>query len=200
MILLTLLLACGTSAPPSLPPPDAPQAASMLEPMPADSLYALGTALVDQHGREISLDVHRGHPVVISMFYASCPTACPMLIGDVKALEDSLDAAQRADLRVLLVSLDPARDTPERFAEVVEEHALDDTRWTLARVAPNDVRAVAAALGIRYRLAGDGEMNHSSILTLLDVQGRPLTRIEGLRRDAAPLREALARARPLGGG
>lgn len=161
-------------------------------PLPADSVYALDVPLVDQHGRDVDLAVHRGHPVVISMFYASCPMACPRLIADLQALERRLDDGQRDDLRVLLVSLDPERDTPAAMAEVVARHGVDDARWTLARTAPQDVRAVAAALGIRYRPAEDGEMNHSSILTVLDRDGRPLARLEGLERDPAPLLAALA--------
>ncbi len=135
--------------------------------------------------------MHRGHPVVVSMFYASCPTACPMLVRDIQAFEESLDADDRAGLRVLLVSLDPAQDTPERLAEVVEAHGLDDDRWTLVRPEPDAVREIAAALGIAYRPSPDGGMNHSSVLTLLDRDGVPVARLEGLQRDATPLRNAL---------
>jgi protein SCO1/2 len=125
------------------------------------------------------------------MFYASCPMACPMLIEDVRALERQVPDDARDDLRVLLVSLDPARDTPEALADVVRRHAIDGSRWTLARPAPDDVRLVAAVLGIAYRDDGAGGMNHSSILTLLDRDGRPVVRLEGLQRDPAPILEAL---------
>lgn len=164
-------------------------------PLPSSSLYNLHPALVDQHGHATALDVDRGHPTIVSMFYTSCPNACPLLISDIRALEASLSDADRADLRVLLVSLDPARDTPAAMAEVVAKHGVDDTRWTLVRSEPVEVREIAAALGIRYRPLADGEMNHSSLLTLLDVDGVPVERLEGLGRDPQPLREALRRAR-----
>ena len=187
--ILAAAAGCGSAAEP--PPP-------AVGPLPDDSVYALDVPLVDQHGREIDLAVHRGRPVVISMFYASCPMACPRLIADLQALEQRLDADTRGELRVLLVSLDPDRDTPEAMAEVVARHGLDDTRWTLARTAPDDVRAVAAALGVRYRPTGGGEMNHSSLLTLLDRDGRVLARLEGLERDPAPLLTALGATTPGG--
>ncbi|MCB9663575.1 MAG: SCO family protein [Alphaproteobacteria bacterium] len=179
----------------------APQAAEVetreplfaLDALPGDSLYQLTVDAVDQTGASRTLDAHRGHPVVVSMFYAHCPVACPMLIEDVKRFEETLDPEVRADLRVVLVSLDPARDTPEVLAEAVATHSIDAARWTLLRTPPGAVREVAAALGIRYRRAPDGEMNHSSILTLLDRRGVPVARVEGLQRDAAPLRDALAR-------
>ncbi len=196
--LLLTLLACGpersasdslTSSPQTVSAPG-PQADSL----PSDSVYHLQPALTNQDGHRVALSQYRGSPVVISMFYATCPTACPMLINDVKALEASLPAEDRAQLRVLLVSLDPA-DTPEALAEVLVRHDLDAARWTLVRTDEAAVREIAAALGISYRATGDGQMNHSALLTLLDVNGRPVSRLEGLQRDASPLREAMAKAR-----
>jgi protein SCO1/2 len=197
-LLVLALLACGTptEAPPAAAPTDpaaeAPAASGAASAaVPTDSLYQLHPTLTDQHGATVGLDVHRGHPVIVTMFYATCPEACPRLIGDLKALEAGLTDAERADLRVLLVSLDPEQDTAERLAEAVREHEVDDARWTLSRTDPDHVREVAAALGIRYRPTGDGEMNHSSLLTLLDRDGRPVAKLEGLDRDPAPLVEAL---------
>lgn len=191
MIPLLLLLACGAPEPLAAEPPASAVEGIDLDPLPDDSLYQLGLPLEDHRGQRIGLDVHRGHPVVVTMFYAWCPAACPMLIEDVKAFERALAPAERAGLRVLMVSLDPARDDPAKLAEAVATHGVDGARWTLARTAPEEVRTVAAALGIRYRAAPDGEMNHSSILTLLDAEGRPVARMEGLRRDPAPLLDAL---------
>src|SRR5262245_41551267 len=79
----------------------------------SDSVYELSASLVDQDGRRVGLDLFRGHPVLISMFYTTCPDACPLLIADLKRIEGELPAARRAALRVVLVSLDPKRDSPE---------------------------------------------------------------------------------------
>jgi protein SCO1/2 len=181
---LVLLAACG--APPPEPTWD-PSA-----PLPDASLYHLEVELVDQRGEAVGLDVHRGHPTIVSMFYASCPTACPMLIGDVKEVEQRLDPAVRADSRVLLVSLDPDRDDPEALSGVVRTHDLDGDRWTLARAELDGVRLVAAALDVRFRALADGEMSHSTVLIALDRDGVPVATLNGLRQDPTPLIEALS--------
>ncbi|MCA9299997.1 MAG: SCO family protein [Phycisphaerales bacterium] len=175
-----LLAACATSSTPAY---------DMTGPLPTESLYHLDVDLVDQHGNDVGLDVHRGHPTIISMFYASCPMACPMLIEDAKAFEAELSPEAREGARVLLVSLDPDRDSPDVLAGVVRTHALDDARWTLTRAELSDVRLVAAALDVRFRPLPDGEMNHSSILIALDRDGVPRASVEGLRQDTSPLRE-----------
>jgi protein SCO1/2 len=129
------------------------------------------------------------------MFYARCPRACPLLIEDVRALEARLPQADREDLRVLLVSLDPDNDTPEAMARVIERRGVDGARWVLARPRAQDVRPIAALLGISYRPGGDGEMDHSSILTLVDADGRVVARHEGVGQDASALVRAIAAVR-----
>lgn len=188
LILSALCLATPAAAAPAAAPAATPEAAA---PLPGDSIYQLEVSLVDQSGEAIPLSVFRGQPVFISMFYASCPMACPMLIADVQALEDRLTEAQRAGVRVLLVSLDPEADTPEALREVVARHGLDTERWRLASPPPDRVRDIAAVLGISYQAVEGGELHHSSIITLLDPDGRVAAQLEGLRQSPEPLLEAL---------
>lgn len=189
---LLLLLSCSTSSPAPAPQIDDPASpATEVLPLPSDSLYNLEIGGVTHTESTVDLDVYRGHPVVVSMFYSYCPSACPMLISELKAIESRLAPEERAQLRVLLVSLDPERDTPAQLASAMRDHDVDADRWTMLSTPPSDVREVAAALGIRYRPTADGEMNHSSILTLLDTNGVPVARHEGLGRDHAPFDDAL---------
>ncbi len=158
------------------------------------SLYDLELKLTDQQGKAITLDEFRGHPVVISMFYATCPFACPTLIRDIQRFERSLDEASRAKLRVLLVSIDPERDTPKVLMELAERHQLDSERYRLATAADSDVRALAAALGFKYRQLEGGAFNHSSLITLLDSRGFPQARVDGLNQ---PLEALTARLKAM---
>jgi multidrug efflux pump subunit AcrA (membrane-fusion protein) len=101
-----------------------------------------------------------------------------ILVEGGKAVERQLGADERARLRVLLISMDPARDTPAALRRTADQRRVDTTRWTLAQPRPEDVRSVAGLLGIRYRLLADGEFNHTSALVLLDAEGRVLARTE----------------------
>jgi len=140
-------------------------------PLPSASIYQLDAALTDQDGRAHGLDMYRGHPVLITMFYASCPAACPLIIDTLRATEKNLTAAQRADLRVLMISIDPERDTVASLRSLAEQRRIDTTRWTLARAGSVDVRTIAALLNVQYRQLPNGEFNHSSVITLLSPQG-----------------------------
>lgn len=135
------------------------------------SLYQLELELTDQDGTNIGLDAFRGQPLLIGMFYADCPYVCPLTIHTLQRTEAALGPAARAQLRVLLVSLDPRRDTPAKLAEVARRHKLDAARWKLARTDEAGVRKLAAVLGLRFKQLPDGEFNHSTVINLLDREG-----------------------------
>jgi protein SCO1/2 len=156
------------------------------KPLPGDSAFLLPDRFVDQDGRAFTLAQRRGKPQLVAMFYSSCKYACPLLIDSGKGVEHALTPAERARLRIMYVSLDPARDQPARLSALAAQRKLDRTRWTLATTDEAGVRRTAAVLGVRYRKLADGEFNHSSQLILLDGEGRVLARTNKLGAIADP--------------
>ena len=150
-------------------------------PSTVPSLYDLGLQLRTADDHTVGLDVARGHVVLVSMFYGTCPAACPVLVEEIERL---LAASSDANARVVLVSFDAARDTPARLRELAREHHLDD-RFTLASASDGDARVLAAALGIKYRHLPDGSFSHNIAVVALDADGRPLARMDRLGDDAA---------------
>lgn len=154
----------------------APKAAPA--PLPRDSVYQLPLQLTDQHGTTRAWQAHRGQPQLVSMFYTSCQFICPLIIDGAKAVEKNLTPAQQARLGVVLISMDPARDTPAALKKIATQRRVPATGWTLASPPQADVRKVAGVLGVRYRQLADGEFNHTSVLVLLDAEGRVVARTE----------------------
>jgi protein SCO1/2 len=138
---------------------------------PPQSVYRLTAPLTNQSGVAHGLDVYAGQPVLVTMFYGSCPAACPLLIDTLRAIERAAPPAQRQRLRVLMISIDPQHDTVQALQELAKTRHIDLSRWTLARTDPKTVRRVAAVLGVQYRQLPDGGFNHSSVITLLSPQG-----------------------------
>jgi len=136
------------------------------------SLYQMHEKLLNQDARPIDLDVYRGQPVLVTMFYGSCPATCPLIIDTLRAVERKLDEPKRQQLRVLLVSLDAGRDTPEALRKVADERRIDTSRWTLAHADASAVRRIAAALSIQYRQLPNGEFSHATIISALDADGK----------------------------
>ena len=147
---------------------------------PSHSLYQLKASLTAQDGREIGLDVYRGQPVLVTMFYASCQATCPLIIDTLRSVERKLDAGQRKNVRVLLISIDPEHDTAEALAATAQQRRVDTSRWTLARTDETQVRRIAAALGVQYRRLPDGQFSHATLISALDSQGRIVTQSDQL--------------------
>jgi protein SCO1/2 len=148
--------------------------------LPSDSIYQLNLVLVDQDAHASKLADMRGSPVLIAMFYSSCQYVCPLIIGALQRAERAVGVGARARLRVLLVSFDPKRDTPAVLKRVAEERHIDLARWTLARTDATDVRKLAAILDVQYRELVGGDFNHSSVITLLDSDGRIVARSDNM--------------------
>lgn len=187
--ILILAAACTARPAPHREPSPAPgprQPAVALGP----SIYDLTVPLTDAAGHQLGLDADRGHPTLISMFYGSCASACPVLVDEIGRTVAALPPSKQADVRVLLVSFDAARDTPARLGELAQLHHLDD-RWTLASAGDEDARTLAAVLGIRYRPVPGGQFSHTSVVVALDGEGQPIARLDGLG-DPAPLVAALS--------
>jgi protein SCO1/2 len=166
------------------------------KPLPEQSIYHLNAALTNQSGRQHGLDVYRGQPVLVTMFYGTCPAVCPLLIESVRSVEGAMDAAGKRQLRVLMISIDPERDTPEALAKIADQRKIDLSRWTLARADAPAVRKIAAVLGIQYRQLPNGEFNHASVITLLDRNGAIVMQSSKLGALDAELIEALRRMTP----
>jgi protein SCO1/2 len=145
-----------------------------------DSIYHLSGVFKDQTGTDVRLDVERGHPVLMSMFYASCTDTCPLLIAELHRIEVSLPPGLRGDVRIVLVSVDPQRDTPAALQKLVDRHRVDQARWRFLTGPDAAVREVAAVLGVRFRRLSTGVINHSSVIAVLDRDGAIDTRIEGI--------------------
>jgi protein SCO1/2 len=90
----------------------------------------------------------------------------------MRSVDKALAPDERARLRVVLVSFDPEHDTPQALKAVAEERHLDLPRWSLDRTDAESVRKLAAVLGVQYRAIEKGDFNHSTVISLLDKDGR----------------------------
>jgi protein SCO1/2 len=138
---------------------------------PPRSIYNLEAQLIDQSGATRGLDMHRGDPVLVTMFYGSCTAACPLLIDTLRSFERSLTPAERSRIRVVLISIDPEHDTTDSLRTLATTRRIDLSRWTLVHTDEASVRKIAAVLNIQYRRLPDGTYNHASVISLLTPQG-----------------------------
>ncbi len=74
--------------------------------------------LTDHESNHFELQQLRGKVVLMYFGYTHCPDICPVELASMAQFVESL-GAQKDSVRVLFVTVDPARDTPERLKEYV---------------------------------------------------------------------------------
>lgn len=156
------------------------------------SVYDLGSVWRDGTDTPRELASLGGRVQVVAMVYTYCGHTCPLILAELKRIEGALSPAERGRVGFTLVSMDPARDTPARLAEYAAQTRLDPARWTLLTAGEEEVRDLAALLGIRYREEEGGEYSHSNTYLVLDGRGHVVGRQVGL---GGPPEASLARIR-----
>jgi protein SCO1/2 len=145
-------------------------------PFPAEELRTAHTPpelrLVNQLGEPVDLAEQRGHVVMLTAVYASCPHTCPLILAQAKRVIGGLPSAERADLRVIAVTLDPEKDSPEVLAQLAGLHGLEPPLYNLVTGDNAEVERVLDAMGVtRRRDPETGVIDHPSLFVLIDRGG-----------------------------
>jgi protein SCO1 len=127
-------------------------------------------ALVDQSGKPFSAEDLRGRPSLVFFGFTHCPHVCPTTLA--KLAQVRRDAGVR-DLRVIMVSVDPERDTPAALAAYLGNFDPEFIGLTGER---STIEALAKSLGVaaaRTDLPGDTyTVDHTSAVFLMDSRAR----------------------------
>jgi protein SCO1 len=185
------VIASGCRRAPASSVPGAGTPASAHSQKGDDSIFVLDIALVDQDGVRARLEDLAGHPMVVTMMYASCTSVCPRVTEDMKAIERQLGRRAK-NTRFVLFSLDPGRDTPQALRQFAADHRLDLARWRLFAASEDGVRDLAAVLDVKYAPAASGDISHSALIVVVDEHGVVRHRQIGVGQDPKPLLDALA--------
>lgn len=158
------------------------------------SIYNVGTTWKSDLGKDVKLDVLRGHPVVMAMFFTNCAHSCPLIVADMKAIQKKLPKAVRAKTDFLLVSIDPERDTVEALQEFRKKHDLGKDHWMLLRGDAKDVSTLAEHMGFVYSPGSQLQFAHSLMITALNRKGEIIFAQTGIGVDRAEAVKALVKA------
>ena len=127
-------------------------------------------SLVDESGKPFTIQNLKGHPTLLFFGFTHCPDVCPTTLAQ---LAQVVKAANVPDLKVLLVSVDPERDTPELLERYVHAFSPDFGGVT---GKPEEIQRFAKEFGVAIAKVdlGGGEytIDHSAVVSLLDRKGQ----------------------------
>lgn len=123
---------------------------------------------------EITLDSLRGRWSVVFLGFTFCPDVCPTTLAELAQAQQQWTTLPEAIRpRVLFVSVDPGRDSPERAAEYAGYFHADTLAATAQEPALENFASSIGMVYMKVPLEGDDyTMDHSTALVLIDPQGR----------------------------
>ncbi|WP_120077647.1 SCO family protein [Aurantiacibacter odishensis] len=137
--------------------------------------------LVDSTGAQVTQADFAGKYQLIYFGYAYCPDVCPfdmtrMMAGYRQFAEAEPELA--VDVQPIFITIDPARDTPEKVGEYTNAFSEDLIGLT---GTPEQIEAAAAAFFAHYQKMGEAEedylMDHSRTGYLVNREGEPMALI-----------------------
>lgn len=138
--------------------------------------------LTNQDGKRFSLKDYRGKALAITFIYAQCPLpdACIKMSTHFSDLNNNvINSEYRDKIRLLSISFDPSRDTPEKLKSyglgyIGKGAKPDFTVWQLAVGSDKEVREVADFFGLRYEIDQNDktQFNHSLRTAVIAPDGK----------------------------
>jgi len=129
--------------------------------------------LVNQTGDTIRLQQFRGRAVLVTFAFAHCQTVCPLIVHSALTARDRIAGTdpERAPV-VLVVTLDPWRDTPARLGAMAAQWGMTGDAHALSG-APEVVERTLNAWRIpRVRNEQTGDLSHPSVVYVIGPGGR----------------------------
>jgi len=160
----------------------------------ARSIYQLESVWTTATEQPLRLGHLQGKVQVLAMVYTTCESACPIIVSLMQLIEAALPPELRPHVGFVLVTFDPARDTPGVLSAYSARMGLDPMSWLLLSGPPDDVPELATLLGIKYKRDQSGDFIHSNVITVLNKAGEIVQRREGLQQDMTSTLEAIRRA------
>jgi protein SCO1 len=162
--LLTLALLAGG-------PPKDPAADSRL----AVIQKAPDFGLIDQDGKTVRRADFKGKVLLVSFVFTTCSGSCPATTHRMGKVQEALKSAgllKKGWVRLLSITLDPARDTPQALRHYMQLYDVDQASWTFLTGPKAKVAKTIAAWGMWVKPAANGQLDHPSRIFLVDPKVR----------------------------
>ena len=140
--------------------------------------------LIDQNGRRVSLARQMPERVLLTFAFGHCSTVCPAIVS---TLQRARRDARRQDVPILILTVDPWRDTPDRLPTLAEHWSVRGGDRVLSGDI-DDVNRVLDALGVgRNRNTTTGDIEHLGTVMVVAQRGQVVWRADGGPREVAAL-------------
>jgi protein SCO1 len=171
LLLAALLLAgCGSSTAAPAKPSFPAKPASRFKGIAVQATTAPPIALHDAAGRRITLASRRGGWTLVTFLYTRCPDVCPLIAANLNRALRTI-GAQRHDVAVVAVSVDPKGDTPVAVREYAKrKHLVPQFHYLIG--SASELRPVWSRYHVAATAPSAKLVTHVAYTVLVDPRGK----------------------------
>jgi protein SCO1/2 len=132
-------------------------------------------SLTDQDGKTVRLADLKGKVLLVSFIFTTCSGSCPATTHRMEKVQAALQKRgllRKHGVRLLSITLDPARDTPGVLRRYMQLYDVDPASWSFLTGPRDKVTRTIAAWGMWVKPAANGQLDHPSRIFLVDSRGR----------------------------
>ncbi len=136
---------------------------------------AANFTLTTQSGQSLRLFELKGKVLLVSFIFTTCSGSCPATthrMGQVQEALKERGLLKGGRVRLLSISLDPARDTAEVLRNYMRLYDADPAAWSFLTGPREQVEKAIAAWGMWAHPVPNGQLDHPSRVFLVDHKGR----------------------------
>jgi protein SCO1/2 len=131
--------------------------------------------LTDQDGKELRSADLKDKVFLVSFVFTTCNGTCPATthrLGNIQQELKTRGLLKGDRVRLVSITLDPARDTPDVLKRYANLYDVDTASWSFLTGQPEDVNKVVTAWGMWTKAAANGQLDHPSRVFLVDRKGQ----------------------------
>lgn len=133
-------------------------------------------ALRNYLGTPVNIDAYRGKAVLVTFLYTHCPDVCPLIASKLHTALGQMPAAERREVQIIAVSVDPRGDTRSAVAQFLADHEMTGRMQYLV-----GSRSMLGPVWVRWDVASKADesnpavIDHSALIYGIDARGPIVT-------------------------
>jgi protein SCO1/2 len=132
---------------------------------------AANFALTDQDGKPVRLSEVKERVLLVGFIFTTCSGTCPATTHRMAFIRQELEKRGLVkDVRLISITVDPVRDTPEVLRGYRRLYDIEGTDWSFLTGRPMEVNKVLAAWDMWAKPAANGQLDHPSRVFLVDAR------------------------------
>jgi protein SCO1 len=126
--------------------------------------------LTDQDSKPFQFSSTRGKLVLVTFIFTTCPDVCPLLTAKFAAIQRAMEEKKTRDYALVSITTDPERDGTAILKDYANRFKADLKHWSFLTGSRRELTKVWKVFGVNVTKTESGQVQHTSLTTLVDRQ------------------------------